>query len=231
MLRQALGSSITVDNDVDLAAIGERVFGCGTTIHTFVFLSVGTGIGMGIIINGVLYRGAHGAGGEVGFLPLGDQNTLVEGGETNVSHRGILEESAAAEGIVQAALAHGMSAPLTAKQIFDAARAGDELALKVVEQEGYKLALAVATIAAVLDPEIVVLGGGVGRNVDLLSGPIERRLHEITPIRPRVVGSALGEDGVLLGAIATALVVARDYVFQQHAKDTPPPTNPTSLTM
>ena len=117
-----------------------------------------------------------------------------------------------------------MSVPLTAKQIFDAARAGDELALKVVEQEGYKLALAVATIAAVLDPEIVVLGGGVGRNVDLLSGPIERRLHEITPIRPRVVGSALGEDGVLLGAIATALVVARDYVFQQHAKDTPPPT-------
>ena len=53
MLRQALGSSITVDNDVNLAAIGERVFGCGTTIHTFVFLSVGTGIGMGIIINGV----------------------------------------------------------------------------------------------------------------------------------------------------------------------------------
>src|SRR5437868_12863255 len=108
-----------------------------------------------------------------------------------------------------------MQEPLSARQIFDAARGGNELARAVIEREGWHLAVAVAAVAAILDPELIVLGGGVGHNLDLLRGPLERRLHEITPLRPRIVASELGEYAVLFGAIATGLVTARDLVFQQ----------------
>jgi predicted NBD/HSP70 family sugar kinase len=74
-------------------------------------------------------------------------------------------------------------------------------------------------VAAILDPELVVLGGGVGHNVDLLRGPLERRLQEITPLRPRIVASELGEYAVLYGAIATGLTIARERVFQLRAGD------------
>jgi predicted NBD/HSP70 family sugar kinase len=109
-----------------------------------------------------------------------------------------------------------MQEPLSARQIFNAARGGNELARAVIEQEGQHLALAVAAVAAILDPELIVLGGGIGHNVDLLRGPLERRLHEITPLRPRIIASELGEDAILLGAIATALSIAHDLVFQQR---------------
>jgi len=215
MLRESLGSGLTVDNDANLAALGERVFGCGSTVGTFVFLTIGTGVGMGIIINGMLYRGAHGTGGEVAYLPLG----TVDAGPQSMGWRGMLEDAVAARGMVHTALALGMRPPQSPKQIFDAARAGDELARAVVEREAQQLARAVAAVAAILDPEMVVLGGGIGHNVDLLRGPLEHQLHEITPLRPRIVASELGEDVVLLGAVATALEVARDLVFQQRAGD------------
>lgn len=219
MLRESLESSFTVENDANLAALGELSFGCGSRIGTFVFLTVGTGLGMGIVINGTLYRGAHRAGGEVGFLPIDMLDTPGFSTTTSASRRGMLEEVASAAGIVRTAQALGMHASLSARQIFDAARTGNEVALAVVEREGWHLALVVAAVAAILDPELVILGGGIGHNFDLLSGPLERRLREITPLRPRIGASELGEDAVLLGAIATGLTTARDLVFQQHAGD------------
>jgi len=214
MLREAFGASLTVDNDANLAALGEQTFGCGASIGTFVFLTVGTGIGMGIIINGVLYRGTRGAGGEVGFLPLGESAASA-----GASQRGMLEDVASADGIVRSAQNMGMLPPLSARRIFDAARDGDETALAVVEREGQHLAMAIAAVSAILDPEMVVLGGGIGRNVDLLHDPIQRRLQEITPLQPRIVASELGDEAVLLGTIATGLTIARDLVFQQRAGD------------
>lgn len=219
LLREALGPNLTIENDANLAALGEQSFGCGATVKTFVFLTVGTGLGMGIVIDGMLYRGAHGASGEVGFLPVDMLGIPGFSEVTNASRRGMLEEAASGEGIVRIAQALGMRPPLSARQIFDAARTGDELALAVVEREGWHIALAVAAVAAILDPELVVLGGGVGHNVDLLRDPLERRLHEITPLRPRIVASELGEYAVLFGAIATGLTTARDLVFQQRAGD------------
>jgi len=219
MLREALGPSLTVDNDANLAALGEQTFGCGAMVGTFVFLTVGTGLGMGIVIDKTLYRGAHGAGGEVGFLPFDVQGTPNIRQDTSANRRGMLEEVASAEGIVRTAQSLGMRPPLSARKIFDAARSGDKVALAVVEREGWHLALVVAAVAAILDPELVVLGGGIGHNVDLLRSPLERRLHEITPLRARIVASELGEDAVLFGAIASGLTVARDLVFQQRAGD------------
>jgi predicted NBD/HSP70 family sugar kinase len=219
MLRESLESSLIVENDANLAAIGEQSFGCGSNVQTFVFLTVGTGLGMGIVINGALYHGAHGAGGEVGFLPNDAHGSPDFSAASSVNRRGMLEEVASADGIVRTAQALGMRGPLSTRQIFAAARSGNEVALAVVEREGGHLALAVAAVAAILDPELVILGGGIGHNIDLLGGPLERRLREITPLRPRILASELGKDAVLLGAIATGLTTARDLVFQQRTGD------------
>lgn len=216
MLREALGPSLTVDNDANLAALGELTFGCGAMVGSFVFLIVGTGLGMGIVIDRNLYRGAHGAGGEVGFLPFEVQRTLNVRLDSSASRWGMFEEVVSAEGIVRTAHSLGMRPPLSARKIFDAARSGDKVALEVVEREGGNLALVVAAVAAILDPELVVLGGGIGHNVDLLRGPLERRLHEITPLQARIVASELGKDAVLFGTIASGLTMARDLVFQQR---------------
>ncbi|HEY3993262.1 MAG TPA: ROK family transcriptional regulator [Ktedonobacteraceae bacterium] len=217
LLQSALGPGLSVDNDANLAALGERVFGGGKEVDTFVFLTIGTGIGMGIITNGTLYRGAHGAGGEVAYLPLG--MATIPTIESSAGQRGMLEESVAAKGIMQQAHEMGMQPPLSAKHIFDAAREGDSRALAVVEHETQLLAQAIAAVAAVLDPEIVILGGGIGQNFDLLGRRIEHHLSTITRICPRIVPSQLGQDVVLLGAIATGLEIANDLVFQQRAGD------------
>jgi predicted NBD/HSP70 family sugar kinase len=93
----------------------------------------------------------------------------------------------------------------------------------VVEAEASLLSLAIATVTPILDPEMVILGGGIGRNGDLLVEPIERELRQLLPFRPAIAVSALGEDAVVRGAVATALDVARDRVFARspvrHARE------------
>ncbi len=128
----------------------------------------------------------------------------------------MFEEATSAADIVRQAQKLGLPASLSPRQIFDAAQQGDSKALAVVEQEGYRLALAIAAITAVLDPELVVLGGGIGQRGELLLPPLERRLQQLTPLRPRIVASKLGGDSVLLGSIATALEVAHKLVFQHY---------------
>lgn len=127
--------------------------------------------------------------------------------------RGAFEEAAAAAGIVRTARRLGMRAPLTPERIFVSARRGNAVAGRVVQAEAAMLSLAIATVTPVLDPEMVILGGGIGRNGDLLVEPIERELRQLLPFRPRVAVSALGDDAVLRGAVAIALEVARDRVF------------------
>jgi len=215
-LQAAFGLSLSVENDANLAALGERSFGWGSSASTFVYIWIGTGVGMGIVINGALYRGARGAAGEIGFLPFGSDEVLEESGKISDSYLGMFEEATAAGGIARLAQELGLPASLSPKQIFDAAQQGDSKALAVVEQEGYRLALAIAAITAVLDPELIVLGGGIGKRGELLLPPLERRLRQLTPLRPRTVVSKLGDESVLLGSIATGLEVAHNLVFQYY---------------
>jgi len=215
-LRAAFGLSLSLENDANLAALGERSFGWGSSTSTFVYITIGTGVGMGIVMNGALYRGARGAAGEIGFLPFGLDEVLEESGKISDTYLGMFEEATSAEAIVRQAQKLGLPASLSPRQIFDAAQQGDSKALTVVEQEGYRLALAIAVITAVLDPELIVLGGGIGQRGELLLPPLERRLQQLTPLRPRIVASKLGDDSVLLGSIATALEVAHDLVFQYY---------------
>jgi len=208
-VREQLGTNVTFENDVNLAALAERAHGLGRNLANFAFLSVGTGIGLALVIDGQLRRGAHGAAGEIAYLPIGPADPRDPANR----RRGAFEETAAAAGIVRQAKALGMRSPLTAETIFTAARRGNRTAIKVVQTEAARLALAIATITPVLDPEIVILGGGIGRNGDLLLEPIERELRQLMPFKPRVAVSALGDDAVLQGAVAIALEAARERVF------------------
>ena len=214
-LREALPPSVALDNDANLAAVGERSYGSGRDAGTFVYVSVGTGIGMGIIIDGNLYRGAHGAAGEVGYLPLAGEDGDARA-DRDARLRGILEAATSADAVVRTAKRLGMAGASSAKRVFAAARAGDKLALAAVESEAERLALVVGTIAAILDPEFVLLGGGVGSNIDLLRPPLERRLAELTPLGPRIAEGQLGHDAIVLGAVASALDTALDLVFEQR---------------
>ena len=214
-LRDELGTSLSVENDVNLAALGERAHGLGRDETNFACLWVGTGVGVGLIIDGELYRGAGGAAGEIGYLPIG------EGDPYDPAHRsrGQFEEAADASGVVRHARELGMTRPLTSRAIFRAARRGDERALTVVAAEARRLALAIAVIVPVVNPALVILGGGIGANGDLLLGPIEDELKLLTPFRPRLAVSQLGEEAVLTGAVASALAAAQDRLFTRTGGD------------
>jgi predicted NBD/HSP70 family sugar kinase len=209
-VRNELGLNVTFENDVNLAALGERANGHGRNVDNFVFLWAGTGVGLGLMLGGELYRGAHGAAGEIAYLPIGSD-------PDGKRRRGTFEESAAAAGIVRSAKALGMNGPLTPKRIFALARKGDRRASRAVEVEAARLATVVATITPILDPQLIILGGGIGLNGDLLLEPIERELRRVSPFQPRVVISALGEDAVCQGAVATALQTGRERVFSRIA--------------
>ena len=215
-LREAMPPTVALDTDAHQAAVGERTYGSGRDAGTFVYVSVGTGVGMGVIIDGELYRGAHGAAGEVGYLPLGEDDEAGAAGR-DARERGLMEEAASADAVVRTAKRLGMAGATSAKRVFAAARAGDPLALAAVESEAKRLALVVGTVAAIIDPEFVLLGGGVGSNTDLLRPPLEQRLAELTPLAPPVAEGELGADATVLGAVASALDTARDLVFEQRA--------------
>jgi predicted NBD/HSP70 family sugar kinase len=212
-LRAALQVESAIENDINLAAVGELTFGAGQGVRNFVLVSVGTGVGMGIVINGSLYVGSSGAAGEVSFLPSGDP----EVSRFDTRQRGMTEAATSASGLVQAARDAGLPFG-SAKEVFAAAAAGDEQAQVVVEAEGRRIGALITAVTAILDPDLVVLGGGVGRNLDVLGDAISRRIAELGPLRPRIVSSDLGDGGVLLGAVARALDVARDQLFEHRSQ-------------
>ena len=206
-----LGTRLAVENDVNLAALGEQWHGLGKDIANFAYLHLGTGVGAGLVVNGELYRGSRGAAGEVGYLPLlGTDARSPEG-----RRRGPLDAAASAAGILEIARRAGLEPPLTAKRVFAEARTGDPRARRVVAQEVERIALAVAAIAAVVDPELVILGGGIGANGDLLLEPVEDRLRELSPFHPQLEVSVLREEATLHGAVWMALQAAQDRLFRK----------------
>jgi glucokinase len=215
-LRQKLNDKfnmpVIVDNDVNLAALGELWFGAGQNIQNMIMLTNGTGIGSGIIIDGALYRGAHEAAGEIGYLMPGREflGRKYDG-------FGALEEVASGTGIADHARqvlkgqrSQEKLAALTAEDVFDAARHGEAWAQTIVDQAVDYLAIAVASVSAYFDPELIVLGGGVSRSADLLVEPILNRIIGTTPVAPHVVISVLGHRATVLGAVVNVLHATED---------------------
>ena len=193
-LQSALGLPVTLENDVNLAALGEQWQGVARGVDDFVFLSIGTGMGAGVVLGGELHRGRHGAAGEIDFALIAFDG--VDPSAPQVT-----------------ALAGGAADP---RAVFGAAREGDEAAQAVVAEVARRIALHIAPFAAVADVELVILGGGIGANGDLLLDPIGRQLAEWLPFPPRLEVSTLGEAAVLTGALAVGVEAARENVFSQR---------------
>ncbi|WP_167379543.1 ROK family transcriptional regulator [Amycolatopsis pretoriensis] len=206
------GSDVVVENDANLCAVGEHALGAALGVDVLVCLTVGTGIGMGLLVEGRLFRGAHGAAGEIADLPFGP---LPSSAGAGARRPGPVETAAAGQAVVDAARAAGLTVR-SAKDVFRLARGGDARASRVVAEEAEKLAYVVAAVTAVLDPRLIVLGGGIGGNADLLAAPMRRALAATVPVVPEIVAGQLGEDAVLAGAIATALGTARELVFDRR---------------
>ncbi len=208
-LASRLGVEVSVENDINLAAVGERWRGVGRGVENFAFLSVGTGLGAGLVINGELHRGFHGAAGELDFA-LGGR--ALEGDDPCAAAISAFAESAARSDAIETVL----EPPYPAPALFGAARAGDQLGRAVVAEVARRIAVHIAPLAAVCDPELVVLGGGIGANGDLLLAPIRELLAAQLPFPPRVEVSSLGDAAVLTGALSIGLRSALDNAFSQR---------------
>ncbi|ADU94856.1 ROK family glucokinase [Geobacillus sp. Y412MC52] len=208
-LEEATGLPVSVDNDANLAALGEMWKGAGGGARHLLFVTLGTGVGGGVIANGAIVRGINGAGGEIGHMTM-----IPDGGaRCNCGKTGCLETIASATGIVRIAKekltaderpSELRNGDVTAKAVFDAAKAGDALALEVVDEATYYLGWALANAANVTNPEKIVIGGGVSKAGDMLVERVAAHFRRFA--FPRVAAGAklvlatLGNDAGVIGA-------------------------------
>jgi len=203
-LRAAFGQQLVVENDVDAASLAERDHGHGREVRTFAFVWIGTGIGMGLVIEGNLHRGVHGVAGEIAYMPI----SAGQGSDpADARRRGTLEAAGSAAAVVRAARRAGMRGSVSARRVFEAAAAGDERAIVVVADEAGLVARAVCAIVTVVDPELVVLGGGIGQAPGFAAA-VASELRKLAPVMPDVRVSALGTEAVVDGCLASGAELA-----------------------
>jgi predicted NBD/HSP70 family sugar kinase len=207
-LEDGLGVPVVLDNDINLAALGEQWRGVARGVEDFAFLSIGTGLGAGLVLGGRLHRGRHGAAGEVDFVAAGLGRDI--------------DPCAAAVSAFARELADGaqteLAPPYDVRAVFAAARGGDAVARAVVAEEARRIAMHIVPLAAVADVALVVLGGGLSANGDLLLAPIRELLAGWLPYPPRVEVSSLGEAAVLTGALSVGVHRALDNVFVNRSR-------------
>jgi glucokinase len=197
-LEGALGVPVRLENDVNLGALGEGWQGAARGMSDYVFIALGTGVGGGVVVNGQLVRGAHGFGGEVGYL-------IVEPALLNPEFRdhGNLEALVGAPALERMAAEQGIDGGTAS--LFAAAAAGHPGANRLVDATVRRLAAAIAGIAAVLDPQAVIVGGGLSLQGDALFDPLRRLVGQIAGPPVTILPAALGTDAQLYGAIYAAL--------------------------
>jgi glucokinase len=195
-----LAVAVIADNDVNVATLAEHRHGRGVGSDDFAFIAVGTGIGMGIVAGGRLQRGASGAAGEIAMLPLG-------GDPFNPANhvRGTLEEAAAGIGVARryAERVGTDASPTDPVDLFAAAASGDADAVAALDHQASSLALAVVAIHSVLDPALVVFGGGLGTRADLVAS-VRDRVGQLSRRAIRIEPSVLGERAGVVGAVELA---------------------------
>ncbi len=208
-MSELTGMKVAAGNDANVAALGEMWLGAGKGNKNMIMVTLGTGVGGGVIVNGQPLTGAHGAGGEIGHLCVNYEETENCGcGKT-----GCLEQYASATGIARLAkkrLAKDEAQSLLrsarkmdAKAVFDALKEGDRLAEEIVEEFGSYLGHALANLAAVTDPAVIVIGGGVSKAGSILLGYIEKYFAEkafFANKETKFVLAELGNDAGICGA-------------------------------
>lgn len=202
-----------VENDVNLVAIAEQTFGLGQGVSNFAVLSVGSGIGAALSLNGTLHRGHRGAAGEIFYVPF----EAILGGDRSATDPSGPSIVALANHLAPQFPTTRLSAPFETIAIFEAARYKDPLAVAVVTNVAERIARYIATITAVVDVELVVLGGGIGRQADVLLAEIRAAVARAVPFAPRIEVSTLGDQAVLLGGVALGTSLAQDSVFAQRS--------------
>lgn len=213
----ALGVPVVVENDVNLAAMGERRAGGGRGVDSFAYLTIGSGIGAGIVIHGRLHRGVRGAAGEVGFLPVGEDPFAAgsPGGggamEAQLSSRALV---AAAERLAETTPT-SVPAPFDVEALFAAARVGDELGRAVVRYAARATAVCIAGLTSVVDLELVLLGGGIGLHAGPLLSDVRAATASLVPAAPRIDCATLGDAAVAAGAIDLGVGIARETILRR----------------
>jgi predicted NBD/HSP70 family sugar kinase len=203
-LREAFGPDLVLENDVDAAALAERALGHGREFSSFAFVWIGSGIGLGLVLDGRLHRGAHGVAGEIAYMPISEPQGADE---QDARRRGTLEAAGSASAVVRAARRAGMRGPVSALRVFEAAARGDERATAVVAAEARLVAKAISAVVTVVDPELVVLGGGIGQAPGFAAA-VTAELRGLSPVLPEVRVSALGTEVVVDGCLAAGAELA-----------------------
>jgi predicted NBD/HSP70 family sugar kinase len=217
LLGDTLGLPVRVENDVNLAALGEHNAGAGHNSNSFAYLNIGSGLGAGLILNGHLHRGHRGAAGEVGFLPVGndpfDPESRAQGGpmEARLSSHALV---AVAEHLT-ATKPSVHTGPVDVESLFAAAATADSLGRAVVAHAARATAICIAGLTAVVDLELVLLGGGIGTNSQLLLPDVREATARLVPAPPDIRCASLGDRAVRVGAVAVALEAARHSVVHR----------------
>jgi predicted NBD/HSP70 family sugar kinase len=211
---------VLVDNEVHLSVLAERWRGAAQDVNDAFYVQLGVGIGGGILIGGDVYRGASGAAGEVGYLPLFDGELPREGlgafehaaGGGAFARLGRRAAAADATSALRE-LSGGRLDSIDAETVFAAAERDDRAAAEVLDELLERLARGIAAAVVVLNPATVIVGGGISRAGERLLEPLERRIRELVPVPPQLVLSTLGDEAVALGAARLALQVVEERLF------------------
>jgi N-acetylglucosamine repressor len=225
LLERRFGCPVFVQNESDLGALAESVWGVGRHAERLVWLNVGTGIGSGIVIHGRLYQGAHQAAGEVGCIPpdrrflgqvydtFGCMELLGSGGAILERARQVV--AGGASGLLAELLAgHGT---LSMNDLYEAARQNDALAVRLLDEMSDYLSLIITSIVSVLDPDLIALGQELTPGYDLLLPRIEARIKGLLSAMPQILPSGLKPEAVLQGAVALALQATEEQFYLGHS--------------
>ena len=218
LLKKEFGIAPSVENDINLVTVAEQAAGHGKGIENFAVLSVGSGLGSGLVLNGKIHRGHRGAAGEIFYVPFGDPLDTHRDA-TNPSGDRISELT---RGLAKKFKGSVLQEPYSTVEILKAAKDDDELAKAVVHLEAERIALYVAAISAVTDVELIVLSGGIGRQASFFLDPIKKLVGAIVPFPPRIEVSTLGDTGILVGALNIATAHSCEVVFNDKHKSSRP---------
>jgi glucokinase len=212
-LEKALNIPVFIENDANAAALGEKWRGAGRDIMSMILLTLGTGVGGGIILDNKIWHGADGMAGEIGHMTL-----IPDGRSCTCGNTGCLEMYASARGIVQSYReelekgklpATAALKEITSEKVYQAAREGDAVARRVMKDMGRMLGIGIASLINIFNPEMVVIGGGVKDAWPLFIGAtheeIMKRAFQVPAERTEIVPSSLGDDAGMVGAAAVAL--------------------------